>query len=97
MIFLPSPTKLDYFDDKVRVLIDDLLGDSIGDSYSQEELAKIYTDGKERYDNQIPPGFKDRKEKEGKTFHYGGICYHEEFGDLVIWFQILDFIQVIRG
>jgi len=89
---LPSPTKTDYFNDKVRVSIDDLIGDNVGEPYDQLKLDSIYSNGEERYKNLIPPGFKDAQRKDSDVFHYGGICYLSKFGDLVIWHQILEFI-----
>lgn len=94
---LPSPTKNDYFNDKVRVAIDELVGDRVGDAYDKENLDIIYKEGEERYKNSIPPGYKDAQRKEGEVFHYGNICYLNKFGDLVIWKQILDFISNLES
>jgi len=46
--------------------------------YTKERLEEIYKIGKIRYDQKIPPGFKD-KDKDGTR----------KFGDLVLWFKSL--------
>lgn len=89
---LLSPTKNDYFNDKVRMVIDDVFDGRVGEPYKQERLNEIYTTGADRYSKQIPPGFKDEN-KEDKTFHYNGIDYKNKYGDLIIWFQTLDFVS----
>ncbi len=51
----------------------------VGDQLSEEELAKIYKEGKARYETKIPPGYEDDKKQEpGK------------YGDLVIWFEMIN-------
>ena len=41
--------------------------------------------------NLVPPGYKDKKEKEAKEkFTYSGLTYIPMYGDLIIWKQILD-------
>ena len=65
--------------DNLRDTLDNLLKDKIGSPYSQEELKDIYNLGKKRYEQEIPPGYKDEK-KEGIR----------KYGDLVLWLQIID-------
>lgn len=48
---------------------------------SEDDLNKIYTEGKNRYDKKIPPGYEDVKEKDEPE------CY----GDLVIWNELINF------
>ncbi len=59
--------------------IEQIFDEKIGESYSREELFKIYEIGKLRYADNIPPGYKDTSKN--------GIG---QFGDLVLWFQIID-------
>jgi len=66
-------------DDDLRDTITALHDGKVGLPYSKERLEEIYKIGKERYDRNIPPGFQDKNK--------GGI---RQFGDLVLWFQILD-------
>jgi len=54
----------------------------IGEKYSESRLVEIYEEGGKRFDSKIPPGYKDReKSKKGAN---------EQFGDLVLWYQIID-------
>ena len=65
--------------DRYRTQVDQLLDGKIGDAFSaarKEEICKL---GKERYSSQTPPGFADAA-KPG----------NDQYGDLLIWFQILD-------
>ena len=49
--------------DHIRDAITTLFEGKVGEPYSPEKLKEIYRDGEERYSNQVPPGYKDRKEK----------------------------------
>lgn len=51
---------------------------NVSEQYTEEELKKIYNEGKERYKNSIPPGYKDQKGKENKG-------ENSLYGDLIIW------------
>jgi hypothetical protein len=66
-------------EDSVRGTITDLLEGKIGPPYPAERLAEIYETGKARYDAQTPPGYLDAAK--GDT---------RQYGDLVMWFQIID-------
>jgi len=78
--------------DKIRPKIEESFNDKIGVPFlKQEELDKIYKDGEKRYKNEIPPGFKDAKDKKDKpSFSYGGLNYVPMYGDLIIWNQIIE-------
>lgn len=93
---LLSPTKDDYFNDKVRCVIDEVFEGRVGEPYDQERLSIIYSEGAKRYEKQIPPGFKDDN-KEEQAFYYNGVEYKNRYGDLIIWNQTLDFIRGIDG
>ncbi|TWA87129.1 hypothetical protein FBY14_110170 [Azospirillum brasilense] len=58
----------------------------VGEGFSEEDLEKIYIDGKIRYENEVPPGFKDAKEKKDKTSR-------ELYGDLLIWKETLRYAR----
>lgn len=79
--------------DSLLLKIDDLIKGSIGDPpANQDELNKIYEEGKRRYENKIPPGYADiQKEREEEpSFFHGNIVYQRVYGDLVIWKQLLE-------
>lgn len=50
----------------------------VGNSYTDEELEKLYKIGETRYKNKIPPGYMDKKDNIKK------------YGDFIIWNQIID-------
>lgn len=61
----------------------------IGECYTQEQLDTKLANAKERYDNKIPPGYKDANKGDEVT-HYNGIKFEKKYGDLIVWHQILD-------
>lgn len=68
--------------DPILETITDLFEGKVGSSYSAEQLGKIYKDGRNRYENKLPPGYRDAN-KNGA----------EQYGDLVLWFQIIDYAK----
>lgn len=66
------------YDDKLGATITNLLDGKVGPVYPPEKLEKIYILGKQRYDNKIPPGFKDIGKEN-----------NEQYGDLILWCQII--------
>ena len=65
--------------DEILKKILELFEGKVNESFSEEDLEKIYVNGKDRYEEQIPPGYKDNK-KEGNDI----------FGDLIIWKEIIE-------
>ena len=63
-----------------------LFDGKVGNSFSSDELEKIYNDGKERFRKKIPPGYKDDK-KCSETDE------NNMYGDLILWKQILDYAK----
>ena len=78
--------------DKIRQKIDKVFDGKIGlPPKDQVYLDTLFDEGKERYTNLVPPGYKDKKEKEAKEkFTYSGLTYIPMYGDLIIWKQMLD-------
>jgi hypothetical protein len=56
----------------------------IGKEFTKDDLKKIYIEGKDRYDEQIPPGFKDYENKKKKDDRH-------IYGDLIIWKELMNF------
>lgn len=56
----------------------------VGEEYDDQKLENIKKEGKERYEKNVPPGFRDsKKEKDGVD--------NNAYGDLIVWKQILDY------
>lgn len=56
----------------------------IGKEPLKSDLKKIYEEGKDRYLEEIPPGYKDLKEKEKKGQRH-------LYGDLLIWKELIEY------
>jgi hypothetical protein len=67
-------------DDDIYEKLNEIFSEKIESEFSNEQLAKIYDEGKIRYEKKIPPGFEDEKDKEGNKI----------FGDLILWKQIIE-------
>lgn len=59
----------------------------------QAWLDQIYKEGEERYTKKIPPGFRDavkaKGEVEDSVFMFDGLSYERQYGDLIIWKQLI--------
>ena len=73
------------YEDKILDVLTELFDGNVGDGYEKARLEEIYNEGQERYDNKIPPGYKDSKKNNGGR---------HRFGDLIIWFQIMEKAKV---
>src|ERR1700694_3069009 len=65
--------------DHIRDKITELFNGRVGKKLDEKRLASIYQEGPKRYEQKIPPGYKDAEK--------GGT---RQFGDLVIWNEILE-------
>lgn len=59
--------------------ISNSLGDKVLDGFSDAEIESIESEGQQRYENSVPPGYKDVEKESNK------------YGDLIIWKEILRF------
>lgn len=69
----------DYTDDSVLNRVLELFEGKTGEKFSKDDIEKIEKEGKERYSNKIPPGYKDDNKFDNK------------FGDLIVWKEIIDY------
>ena len=51
--------------------------------FSREEIYRICEEGEKRYKKEIPPGYKDSKNKDGLR----------KYSDLILWREVLNFAQ----
>lgn len=54
-----------------------------GQPFSFNEILKIIHEGEFRYRNTIPPGYKDKEDKQGTQI----------YGDLIVWNEILRYVE----
>jgi len=59
-----------------------LFKDKISDQFENDKLKEIYSQGEQRFDLKIPPGYEDRGKNENK------------FGDLILWMQIIEISRI---
>ncbi|MCP3806422.1 MULTISPECIES: PIN domain-containing protein [unclassified Paenibacillus] len=80
-------------DDKIRNFIDKHFAGKIGTPYSETELSGIYKEGEQRYKIKRPPGYKDMSEKKDQRRFHKGLIIESQYGDLIVWKQILDMAE----
>ncbi|CED71530.1 putative uncharacterized phage protein [Aliivibrio wodanis] len=83
--------------DLLRDRLDNLFAEKVGEAPSQECILSIEKEGKERFNKQIPPGYQDsNKAKNGNdSYIFSGVEYHRQYGDLIVWKQILEYVKLI--
>jgi hypothetical protein len=83
-----------YHDDTLRSEVDAILDGRVGTPpSSQDALDEVYAEGITRYQSRIPPGFEDAPKGDqpaSDTFQWNGLRFRREYGDLLLWKQILD-------
>lgn len=75
--------------------IESIFDNRVGEKPINDDIRKIMDEGKERYKALIPPGYKDAiKEKDNDNkYTYNGVSYEKQFGDLIVWKQIIDHVN----
>ncbi len=76
--------------DLIREKLDSILTGKVGLPLSSKELTAVYTEGKIRYENKIPPGYSDQKTG---VYTYKGLELQRKYGDLIIWIQIINRVK----
>src|SRR5215203_5650928 len=80
-------------EDTIRNQIDSLFEGKVGPPpQSQDYLERLYEEGDLRYQIKRPPGYMDKaKKKDGaRAYSYGELVIRTEYGDLILWKQILE-------
>jgi len=83
----------DVFDeDEIRNTLDELLQGRVGPRPDQSELDAIYSQGKSRYKERIPPGYMDeaKSNDEESVYVADGLRIERQYGDLLVWRQLLE-------
>ncbi|KFE47500.1 hypothetical protein IV03_08525 [Pseudomonas congelans] len=73
--------------DDTKKHVVELFNGKVGHGFSKEEVRKIYDEGEERYKNEIPPGYMDKKKSNSYTVL--DVEYKCKFGDLLFWNEII--------
>ncbi len=81
-----------YTDDSLANKIFELYDGKIGDALTKEELEKLKIEGESRYNDNIPPGYKDYEKIKEKTNTDKKLYSNNNYlGDLIIWQQIKNY------
>ncbi|ELX2493066.1 hypothetical protein QK226_003343 [Salmonella enterica] len=75
--------------DPIQTQLMDLFDGRVGEVPSRETLEMLYREGEVRFENKIPPGFKDAKNKEHEVKLYGDLIIKSKYADFIIWTEIL--------
>jgi hypothetical protein len=65
--------------DPVLTTVAEFFNERVGRPFTDEELKATVADGEERYKNELPPGFEDRRKP----------TEQRRYGDLIVWRQTL--------
>lgn len=76
--------------DPIQMQLMNLFEGRVGGIPSLENLELIYKEGEYRFDNKIPPGFKDAKNKEHEFKLYGDLIIKSKYADYIIWKEIIE-------
>lgn len=66
----------------IKTEIANIFNGRVGEEPQKDDLLKIYAEGKQRYAEKVPPGYKDER-KEG----------NKRYGDLIAWKQIISYAK----
>ncbi|MEO1672896.1 MAG: PIN domain-containing protein, partial [Cyanobacteria bacterium J06631_2] len=69
--------------DIYRDRISDLFEDKIGCPHTEEKLQEIHIQCKSRFEQKIPPGYKDKNKSEEQ----------KQYGDAILWLQIIEYAK----
>ncbi|TBT52499.1 hypothetical protein D5E78_00020 [Vibrio parahaemolyticus] len=76
--------------DEIRNQLNHYFDERVGpEPKSQEDLDNTFAEGKQRFENKIPPGFEDsdKEYQDDAVFYNQGLKYERQYGDLLIGFS----------
>lgn len=73
-------------DDQIFAVLEEVYKDKVGPAYDEKRLGELYKEGKQRFDQKYPPGYKDKSGKPEPQ------CY----GDYIWWSQLLDHNENVK-
>lgn len=79
--------------DEIKEQLISLLEGKVGGGFDRTRLELILKDGASRYEQKIPPGYKDIK-KAGDTVVFTEMC--KPFGDYIVWLQVIEKAQLSK-
>lgn len=83
--------------DRIDALFEGRVGDPPVDQAAVDMLGKV---AQERYEREIPPGFKDsnkdKDDSEAGVIYARGLRYERRYGDYYLWSQTLSYVKEAR-
>lgn len=83
--------------DRMHEEIVSIFTGKVGPEYPPDVLIQKHKEAQKRYENFVPPGFKDlsskQKTREKETKEPTGMLLPDPYGDAIVWFQLLDFAR----
>lgn len=80
-------------EDQIRDRLNKVFAAHVGEPPADQPwISTVEEQGKVRYASKIPPGYRDQA-KEGEIFSHRGLLYRREFGDLILWKQLIKHCQ----
>ena len=73
--------------DEIKSSVSEMFENRVGQPYNKERLVELIAEGEERYQQKIPPDFKDGA-KSGDSDIFTEKC--RKYGDLIVWTQVID-------
>ncbi len=81
-------------EDPIGMRLSEIFHDRVGPPPRDQVALDLLTcDGSERYENKIPPGFADAKDKKDIVYRDRELKYQGMFGDLILWRQTINHIK----
>jgi hypothetical protein len=74
--------------DQIKEIVLRLFEGRMGNGFDKKRLEGIYKEGEKRYENKIPPGYKDIKKVGSHLFEDKE--YIRKYGDLILWYEIIE-------
>lgn len=76
--------------DRIQDQLADIFDGKVGNSFSNEDLEKLFSEGEGRYHEEMPPGYKDGKKHQDPKKHKEK---RSNYGDFILWRQTMDWAK----
>ncbi|WP_333875767.1 PIN-like domain-containing protein [Methylobacter sp.] len=73
--------------DQIKDVVLEIFADKVGEGFDRKELEEIYKAGEKRYENNVPPGYKDKSKQGSYTVEDKELI--RKYGDLILWKEIV--------
>ncbi|MBJ8325852.1 PIN-like domain-containing protein [Streptococcus pacificus] len=63
----------------------------VGEEYTEEDIARYKSIIPERFNNEIPPGYKDKNKDNIRKF--GALEFDGSYGDAMLWLDVIEYVK----